>query len=52
MLPLMCELACLLQCIMGKYKTKNPKGAEATKKLKVDQILLPCQEDFFLIYME
>ena len=36
----------------GKYKAKNPKGAEAAKKLKVDQILLPCQEDFFLIYME
>lgn len=28
-------------------KTKNPKGVEAAKKLKVDQILLPCQEDFF-----
>ena len=33
-------------------KTKNPKGVEAAKKLKVYQILLPCQEDFFLIYME
>lgn len=25
---------------------ENPVGADAAKKLKMDQILLPCQEDF------
>lgn len=45
MLPLVCELTCLLQCIMGKLKPLG--GVEAAKKLKMDQILLPCQEDFF-----
>lgn len=28
-------------------KTETPRGVEAAKKLKMDQILLPCQEDFF-----
>lgn len=31
---------------MANGKTENPRGVEAAKKLKMDQILLPCQEDF------
>lgn len=43
MLPLMCEL---MSTAVYDGKTENPRSAEAAKKLKMDQILLPCQEDF------
>lgn len=36
-----------LSTIVYNGKTENPGGVEAAKKLKMDQILLPCQEDFF-----